>query len=108
MSTPDVVHTPQIKKKKSSARRHKSDFGYQSKTRPVGKSEVRGQRSEVSRVTLKVFDVLGREVATLVNENLQAGSYEATFDAKGLSSGVYYYRLQAESFSQTKKMSLLK
>jgi len=57
---------------------------------------------------LKVFDVLGREVATLVNENLQAGSYEATFDAKGLSSGVYYYRLQAESFSQTKKMSLLK
>ena len=70
--------------------------------------EVGGRTSEVSRVTLKVFDVLGREVATLVNENLHAGSYEVTFDANSLSSGVYFYKLQAGSVSSTKQMLLLK
>ncbi len=58
--------------------------------------------------SLKVFDVLGREVATLVNENLSAGSYEAVFDAKGLASGVYYYKLQSGSFVETKRMLLVK
>ncbi len=78
-------------------------------------AEVRGQKSEVGRVTLKVYDVLGREVATLVNENLSeglltenAGSYEARFDAKGLASGIYYYRLQTSGFAETKKMILLR
>jgi len=60
------------------------------------------------RVTLKVFDVLGREVATLVNENLNEGIYEATFDATRLASGVYYYRLQSGDFVSTKRMLLLK
>jgi hypothetical protein len=59
-------------------------------------------------VTLKVYDVLGNEVATLVNEEKQAGSYEAKFDAAGLSSGMYFYKLQAGSFVETKKMLLLK
>jgi hypothetical protein len=59
-------------------------------------------------VTLTVFDVLGREVATLVNENLQPGSYEVTFDAKGFASGVYYYRLQSNRFAETKKMILMR
>jgi len=58
--------------------------------------------------SLKVFDVLGREVATPVDENLNAGSYDATFDAKGLASGVYFYRLQAGSFRDTKKLIVLK
>ncbi len=62
----------------------------------------------VQPVQLKVYDVLGREVATLVNENLNAGSYEATFDAKGLSSGTYFYRLQSGEFVQTKKLLLLR
>jgi len=57
---------------------------------------------------LKVFDVLGREVTTLVNEQLQPGSYETTFDASGLASGVYLYRLQAGDFVQTKKILLLR
>jgi len=61
-----------------------------------------------SLVTLKVFDVLGREVRTLVNENLQTGSYETTFDARGLASGVYFYRLQTGAFVQTRKLLLLK
>jgi hypothetical protein len=70
--------------------------------------DVGGQRSEVIRVTLKVFDLLGREVATLVNENLRAGSYETTFDAAGLASGVYFYKLHVGSFSATRKMILSK
>jgi hypothetical protein len=59
-------------------------------------------------VTLKVYDVLGREVATLVNESLLPGSYQVTFDAEGLASGVYVYRLMSEGFTQTKRMVLMR
>ena len=59
-------------------------------------------------VTLKVFDVIGNEVATLVNEEKPAGSYEVKFDAAGLSSGLYFYKLKTGSFIETKKMLLLK
>jgi len=58
--------------------------------------------------SLRVFDVQGREVATLVNEEKDAGSYQVQFDGTGLSSGVYYYRLQAGGFSLTKKLLLLR
>jgi photosystem II stability/assembly factor-like uncharacterized protein len=58
--------------------------------------------------SLKVFDVLGREVATLVNEVKSAGTYTATFNANHIPSGVYFYRLQSGSFSETKKLLLLK
>lgn len=57
---------------------------------------------------LKIFDILGREVKTLVNENLKAGEYEVSFNAAGLPSGVYFYRLNADDFTQTKKMVLIK
>jgi hypothetical protein len=59
-------------------------------------------------VTLKVFDLLGREVASLVNEEKPAGSYEINFNASELPSGVYFYQLQAGAFLETKKMLLLK
>ncbi|NWG28988.1 MAG: T9SS type A sorting domain-containing protein [Ignavibacteriaceae bacterium] len=59
-------------------------------------------------VTLKVYDVLGNEVATLVNEEKPAGSYQVEFSANSLSSGVYYYKLIAGSFSANKKMIILK
>jgi hypothetical protein len=59
-------------------------------------------------VTLKVFDVLGNEVSTLVNEEKPAGEYEVEFNARNLSSGVYFYQLKAGSFVQTKKMILLR
>jgi hypothetical protein len=59
-------------------------------------------------VSLKVFDLLGREVATLVNGELQAGTYETSFDASRLSSGVYLYELRAGSFVQTRRMMLMK
>jgi choice-of-anchor B domain-containing protein len=57
-------------------------------------------------VSLKVFDAIGREVATLVNEPLQVGHHERTFDASGLASGVYLYRLTAGDYTQTRKMLL--
>ncbi|HXG00278.1 MAG TPA: alpha-amylase family glycosyl hydrolase, partial [Bacteroidota bacterium] len=57
-------------------------------------------------VSLKVYDVLGREVATLVNGVLQPGNYEVTWNAAGVSSGVYLYRLVAGGFVETKKMVL--
>jgi Predicted extracellular nuclease len=59
-------------------------------------------------VSLKVYDVLGREVRTLLNEEKHAGSYSVSFDLRNLSSGIYFYRLQSGSFVDTKKMILMK
>ncbi|MCK7526446.1 MAG: T9SS type A sorting domain-containing protein [Ignavibacteriales bacterium] len=59
-------------------------------------------------VILKVYDVLGNELVTLVNETKPAGKYEVNFDASILSSGIYFYKLQAGTKVQTKKMLLLK
>ena len=59
-------------------------------------------------VTLKVFDVLGSEVATLVNEEKPSGSYEVEYKAANLSSGMYLYTLKVGKFSETKKLILMK
>ena len=59
-------------------------------------------------VTLKVYDVLGKEIATLVNEAKPAGTYEVEFDASGLTSGIYFYQLRAGNFIETKKLVLIK
>ena len=61
-----------------------------------------------SHVAIRVYDVLGREVVTLVNERKSAGSYQVDFDAHSLSGGVYFYRMQAGSFTETKKLVLVK
>jgi hypothetical protein len=59
-------------------------------------------------VKLTIYDMLGREVETIVNEQLNAGSYEVTFNGTKYTSGVYYYRLNASEFIETKKMILVK
>jgi len=59
-------------------------------------------------ISLKIFDILGKEVATLVNEIKPSGNYEVQFDASNLSSGVYFYQLRAGNFTETKKMLLAK
>ncbi len=61
-----------------------------------------------SKVTLQVYDILGREVATLIDEEKSAGSYEIDFNASHLASGIYYYQLRAGDFVQTRKMILVK
>ncbi len=66
------------------------------------------QGTSRENVSLKVFDMLGNEVATLVNEKKSAGNYEIKFDASGLSSGIYLYTLQSGGFVETKKMIYLK
>jgi len=64
---------------------------------------VRYQVPVASTVRLVVYDILGRELSVLVNERKAPGSYSVKFDASGLASGVYLYRLQAGNFVQTKK-----
>jgi hypothetical protein len=59
-------------------------------------------------VTLKVYNTLGEEIATLAAENFAAGRHEVEWDASGHASGVYLYRLQAGEFIETKKLTLLK
>jgi hypothetical protein len=59
-------------------------------------------------VKLVVFDILGREIQTLVNEKQNAGTYEVTFDGSNLSSGIYFYTLSVGDFKETKKFVLLK
>ena len=61
-----------------------------------------------SFVTLKVYDILGREIATLINEEKPTGSYKITFNASKYSSGVYFYKLSAGNYTQVKKMVLIK
>jgi hypothetical protein len=59
-------------------------------------------------VRIVLYDLLGREVLTLVNEKKEAGSYELIFDASKLASGVYVYKLSADEFTSTKKLILVK
>jgi len=73
---------------------------------PVTVIEVNILRSEF--VSLKVFDITGKEISTLVNENLNPGSYKINFNGEGHTSGVYFYTLNVNGFSETKKMLLLK
>ena len=61
-----------------------------------------------SQVSLKIFNTLGEEIATLVNEEKPVGTYELNWNAANLPSGVYFYRLQAGDYVQTRKMILLK
>jgi photosystem II stability/assembly factor-like uncharacterized protein len=64
--------------------------------------------SQAGLVTLKVYDILGRQVATLVNEEKPAGSYEVEFNPARLSSGIYFYSIRSGNFSETKKMIFMK
>lgn len=64
--------------------------------------------SNLEFVSLKIFDLQGKEVATLVNSELKPGTYKYEFDGSGLSSGIYFYKLTSGSFSETKQMILLK
>ena len=67
-----------------------------------------GLNGSDSKVRLSVYNSLGKEIAELVNENLGAGSYETEFDASDFSSGVYFYKIETDNFSQTKSMFLIK
>jgi len=63
---------------------------------------------EISNLKLVVYDILGKEVVMLVNETLQPGTYEVTFDGSNLPSGIYFYRIVAGDFTAVKRMVLIK
>ncbi len=71
-------------------------------------TKIRFDIPKSSFTRLSIFDILGKEVVTFVNEQLNAGKYEVTFDASKLASGMYFYRIETESYSDVKKMVLLK
>ena len=71
-------------------------------------TQIKFALKESGYVTLKVYDALGKEVATLIKGDYASGSYNVSFDASGLASGIYFYRLETGSFVQTNKMMLLK
>ena len=71
-------------------------------------TRIQYQVSSISEVTLKVYDILGSEVATLVNEKQEPGYYEVKFNSTNIASGMYIYRLQAGDFVSAKKMVVLK
>ncbi|MCW9066479.1 MAG: T9SS type A sorting domain-containing protein, partial [Ignavibacteriaceae bacterium] len=63
---------------------------------------------EKNRVMLKIYNVLGKELVTLIDEEKAAGNYEIKFESKGFSSGIYFYKMQAGNFEESKKMILLR
>ncbi|MEL6824426.1 MAG: T9SS type A sorting domain-containing protein, partial [Calditrichota bacterium] len=63
---------------------------------------------QATAVQLRIYNVLGQEVGTLVDETLQAGKYDIKFEARGLAAGLYFYRIQADRFVETRKMLLVK
>ena len=69
---------------------------------------IKYQLPSMMNVTINVYNIIGQEVATLVNDVKEAGEYSITFDASKLASGLYLYQLKAGSFVQTKKMLLIK
>jgi hypothetical protein len=69
---------------------------------------IRFELSVVSNTVLKIYDITGREVQTLVNEKLQPGVYEKTFDGSKLTSGVYFYKITSNDISETRRMLLIK
>jgi hypothetical protein len=64
--------------------------------------------ADYSMIRITIFDALGREIKTLVNENLKSGKYEIKWNAENYASGVYYYQMTEDNFVQTRKMILLK
>jgi len=71
-------------------------------------TKISYQIPEMSFVKIKVFDILGNEIETLVNEEKFIGSYDFEFNAAGLTSGIYFYQLKAGNYIETKKMLYLK
>ncbi|AFH50016.1 Hypothetical protein IALB_2313 [Ignavibacterium album JCM 16511] len=100
----DVENEKQIPTEFSLAQNYPNPFNPSTKIRFI----IPNVGSELAQTVLKVYDILGNEVATLVNEEKPAGVYEVELDASQLSSGIYFYKLQASSFTETKKMTVLK
>jgi hypothetical protein len=88
---------------------HPNPFNPLTKIRfTISQSPLLGGDGRGGLVTLRVYDILGNEIITLIDKELPAGEYEFTFDASKLSSGVYFYQLKSGSIVVTKKMVLIR
>jgi len=85
---------------------YRLDQNYPNPFNPV--TMIRFSLTSPSRVTVRVYDVAGRLVRTVVDERMEAGEHSLPFEARGLASGVYFYRLKAAQFEKTKKMVVLR
>lgn len=101
-----VTYTLGVDEAKNFPREYSLSQNYPNPFNPT--TTIKYQIPMSSLVTLKVFDLLGREVVTLVDEKKDAGSHEITFDATNISSGIYFYQLRSGEFVQTKKLVLQK
>jgi photosystem II stability/assembly factor-like uncharacterized protein len=97
--------TNEIPNRFSLSQNYPNPFNPQTKIKFAVPSNVKGQTSNVKLI---IYDLLGREVATLVNEELKPGTYEADWDGSNYSSGVYFYKIISGDFVETKKMVLMK
>ena len=77
-------------------------------TSPLNPSPYQGEGNEERLTSLIVYDILGRKIATLLNEEMNPGYYEVSFNGSNLSSGTYFYKLSTQNYSETKSMVLLK
>lgn len=89
---------------------NQADFKlFQNYPNPFNATTVINYKLKINNhISLKIYDVLGREVRTLLNKQQPAGNYSVNFNASGLTSGIYYYRLEAGQYTQTRKMLLLR
>jgi hypothetical protein len=110
----DIVYTPTVGVRNNTIIVPQEYYLYQNYPNPFNpvtkiKFDVKKEfRSQESGVKLIIYDITGREIITLVNEQLNPGIYEVTFDGSNLPSGVYLYQLRAGDFVQTKKMLMMK
>ena len=98
--TVDVENTPNVPSNFSLSQNYPNPFN--------PSTRISYSIAGLSKVSLKVYDILGREIITLVNEEKPAGKYEVNLNASSLASGVYFYQLKAGDFVQSKKMILVK
>ncbi|MEJ5350952.1 MAG: T9SS type A sorting domain-containing protein [Melioribacteraceae bacterium] len=101
-----IIEEKIIKIEVEAPKEYKLEQNYPNPFNPI--TRIGYQIPEEGRVQIKVYDILGREIKTLVEENKKAGYYEAEFDGSNLSSGIYVYRLMANKANQNKKMILIK
>ena len=104
-----IENSPTQRNVRAYALYHRETYRY-TESRYIEHRDAKNANGKIENglVTLKVYNILGKEVATLINERLQPGTYEVQFSGNQLSSGVYFYKLEAGDFSAVKRMVFLK
>jgi hypothetical protein len=104
-----VILHPVLVIKKDPSDLLQNHFLYQNYPNPFNPStDIRFDLPEATRISIKVYDMLGKEITTLKDENINAGYHSVIFNAKNLASGLYMYKIVTDKHTQVRKMSLLK